>query len=114
MGKTTLAMAVLHHPKVANKYPTRHFISCESAHTKDSIVAIIGSHLGLDTSTTSERAVLALLFAGPPCLMMLDNFETPWEALEGRGKVEAFLASLADIPHVALLVWPLSNLIHLY
>ncbi|KAJ7791110.1 hypothetical protein B0H14DRAFT_3567790 [Mycena olivaceomarginata] len=105
MGKTTLAMAALHHPKVALKYQTRHFISCESAHTRNSLVAIIGSHLGLDTSSTSERAVLALLSAGQPCLMILDNFETPWEALEGRAKVEAFLALLADIPHVALLAW---------
>jgi hypothetical protein len=107
MGKTTLAMATLHHPKVANKYQTRHFISCESAHTRDSLVAIIGSHLGLDNSSTSERAVLALLSAGQSCLMILDNFETPWEALEGRAKVEAFLALLTDIPHVALLVCPL-------
>jgi hypothetical protein len=36
--------------------------------------------------------------------MILDNFETPWEAMDGRAKVEEFLALLADIPHVALLV----------
>ncbi|KAF8164361.1 P-loop containing nucleoside triphosphate hydrolase protein [Mycena galopus ATCC 62051] len=104
MGKTTLAMAALHHPKVSYKYQTRHFISCESVHTWDSLVAVIVSHLGLDTSSISERAVLALLSAGQPCLMVLDNFETPWEALGGRAKVEAFLALLADIPHVALLL----------
>jgi hypothetical protein len=104
MGKTTLAMAALHHPKVTNKYQIRYFISCESTHTRDSVVATMGAHLGLDTSSTSERAVLALLFAGQPCLVILDNFETPWEALEGREKVEEFLALLANIPHVALLV----------
>jgi AAA+ ATPase superfamily predicted ATPase len=107
MGKTTLAMAAVHHPKVAHKYQARHFVFCESAHTSDSLVAIIGSHLGLETFITPERAVLALLSAGQPCLMILDNFETPWEVLEGRGKVEAFLALLADIPQVALLVSPL-------
>ncbi|KAJ7307890.1 hypothetical protein DFH08DRAFT_719915, partial [Mycena albidolilacea] len=104
MGKTTLAMAALHHPKVADKYPTRYFISCESAHTRDSLVAIIVSNFGLDTSSTSERAVLALLSAGQSSLMILDNFETPWEAMDGRAKVEEFLALLADIPHVALLL----------
>ncbi|KAJ7091777.1 hypothetical protein C8R44DRAFT_860986 [Mycena epipterygia] len=80
MGKTTLEMAALHHPKVAHKYQTRYFISCESVHTRDSFVAII------------------------PCLMILDNFETLWEAPKGRERVEAFLALLADIPHVALLL----------
>ncbi|KAJ6565535.1 hypothetical protein DFH09DRAFT_984319 [Mycena vulgaris] len=104
MGKTTLAMAALHHLKVANKYQTRYFISCESAPTRESLIAIMGAHLGLDTSNTSERAVLALLSAGQPCLMILDNFETPWEALDGRATVEKFLALLADIPHVALLL----------
>ncbi|KAJ7715292.1 P-loop containing nucleoside triphosphate hydrolase protein, partial [Mycena olivaceomarginata] len=104
MGKTTLAMAALHHPKVGNKYQSRHFIPCESAHARDSLVAIIVSHFGIDTSSTSESAVLALLSAGQPCLMILDNFETPWEPLEGRAKVEAFLALLAEIPHVALVL----------
>jgi hypothetical protein len=104
MGKTTLAMAALHHPKVANKYQTRYFISCEFAHTRDSLVAIIVSNLGLDNSSTSERAVVAFLSAEQPCLMILDNFETPWEAMDGRVKVEELLALLADIPHVALLV----------
>jgi ABC-type Mn2+/Zn2+ transport system ATPase subunit len=104
MGKTTLAMATLHHATVANKYQTRYFISCESAPTKDSLMAIIGSHLGLETSSTSQRALVAMLSAGQPCLMVLDNFETPWEAMDGRAKVEEFLALLADIPHLALLV----------
>jgi Cdc6-like AAA superfamily ATPase len=104
MGKTTLATAALHHLKVAHKYQTRHFISCESAHTRDSLVAIIVSHLDLDASSTAERAVFAILSDGQPCLMILDNFETPWEALEGRAKVEEFLALLTDITHVALLV----------
>jgi predicted ATPase len=108
MGKTTLAMAALHHPKVADKYQIRYVISCESAQTVDSLIAIIVAHLGLETSKTSERAVVAVLSTGQPCLMILDNFETPWEALEGRAKVEGFLALIADIPHVALLVWSLS------
>ncbi|KAF7356055.1 NB-ARC domain-containing protein [Mycena venus] len=114
IGKTTLAMAVLHHPKVVDKFQTRHFISCESSHTRDSLIAIIASHLGLEPSSTSERAALALLFAGKPCLMILDNFETPWEAPEGRAKVEGLLALLADIPHVALLACPLYTSRYIY
>jgi hypothetical protein len=42
--------------------------------------------------------------------MILDNFETPWETVGDRTKVEKFLALLADIPHVALLVCPLYTL----
>ncbi|KAJ7789620.1 hypothetical protein B0H14DRAFT_3115730 [Mycena olivaceomarginata] len=88
MGKTALAMAALHDTKVVDKYPTRHFIPCDSAHTNDSL---------------RERSFI-IFFTGPPCLLIFDNFETPWEPLEDRGKVEEFLSLLTDVSHVALLI----------
>ncbi|KAJ7721978.1 P-loop containing nucleoside triphosphate hydrolase protein, partial [Mycena olivaceomarginata] len=104
MGKTTLAMAALHDPKVADKYPTCYFISCESAHRSDSLVAIIASYIGLEASHALGGAVIHHLSTAPPCLIILDNFETPWEPVEGRAKVEEFLSLLTDVPHVALLI----------
>jgi Cdc6-like AAA superfamily ATPase len=104
MGKTTLAMAALHDSKVIKKYSTCYFVSCDSAHTSDSLVAIIASNLGLEPSRALGRVVIHHLSTGPPCLVVLDNFETPWESVDGRPKVEEFLALLADVPHVALLV----------
>ncbi|KAJ7793306.1 P-loop containing nucleoside triphosphate hydrolase protein, partial [Mycena olivaceomarginata] len=104
MGKTTLATAALHNPKIVDKYSTRHFIPCDSAHTDDSLIAIISSTLGLGTSHILEREVIQHLTMGPQCLAVLDNFETPWEPLEGHTKVEEFLSLLTDIPHVALVI----------
>jgi Cdc6-like AAA superfamily ATPase len=106
MGKTALAMAALHHPQVAIKYPTRCFISCESAHTRDSLVATIASNLDLEPSFGSERVLVHHLSTETACLLVLDNFETPWEPVEGRAKVEEFLSLLTEVPHVALLVLP--------
>jgi hypothetical protein len=104
MGKTTLAMVALHDAKVAEKYPTCYFIACDSAHTCDSLVAITASNLGLEASRGLSGVIVRHLSAGSPCLLILDNFETPWEPVEGRAKVEEFLSLLADIPHVALMV----------
>ncbi|KAJ6530583.1 P-loop containing nucleoside triphosphate hydrolase protein [Mycena capillaripes] len=104
MGKTTLAMAALHDSKVVKKYSTCYFVSCDSAHTSDSLVAIIAANLGLEPSRALGRVVIHHLSTGPPCLVVLDNFETPWESVDGRTKVEEFLALLADVPHVALLI----------
>ncbi|KAF8160107.1 hypothetical protein K438DRAFT_1776647 [Mycena galopus ATCC 62051] len=101
MGKTTLAVAALHHAKVAGKYPTRHFISCDSAHTNDALVATIASNLALD-SAKSTRHLIHHLSTGCPCLIILDNFETPWEPLDSRAKVEELLALLADVPHITM------------
>lgn len=104
MGKTTLAMAALHAVKVVDRYPTRHFITCDSAHTNESLVATVASSLGLEGSRVLVKHVIHHLSTGPPCLLILDNFETPWEPMDGRMKVEEFLSLLTDIPHVALLV----------
>ena len=106
MGKTTLAMAALHDPKVVEKYPTCYFIPCDSTHTSDSLVVTIASNLGLDASRGLARAVVHHLSIGPPCLVIFDNFETPWEPVDSRAKVEEFLSLMTDVPHVALLVWP--------
>ncbi|TFK35516.1 hypothetical protein BDQ12DRAFT_759846 [Crucibulum laeve] len=39
-----------------------------------------------------------------PALMVLDNFETPWEIPEQRSKVENFLALLANISHQSIVL----------
>ncbi|KAF8180799.1 hypothetical protein K438DRAFT_1976616 [Mycena galopus ATCC 62051] len=104
MGKTTLALAALHHTRVAHKYPIRYFVSCDSAHTSDSLIATIAFNLGLDASRSLIRHVLRHLSTGPPCSVILDNFETPWEPADGRTKVEECLSLLTDVPHVALLI----------
>ncbi|KAF8207366.1 hypothetical protein K438DRAFT_1962295 [Mycena galopus ATCC 62051] len=104
MGKTTLAMAALHNPGVVDKYPARHFITCDSAHTNDSLVAIIASSIGLEASHGSIRRIIHQFSTGPACLVVLDNFETPWEPVDGRAKVEESLSLLTDIPHLGLLI----------
>ncbi|KAJ7881132.1 P-loop containing nucleoside triphosphate hydrolase protein, partial [Mycena olivaceomarginata] len=104
IGKTTLAMAILHHHSAKEKYPSRHFISCESASTCDDLLASIGSYLGLELSGQLSRAILSHLRRSEPCLLMLDNFETPWERPESRSQVEELLSSLSAIPSLALLI----------
>ncbi|KAJ7479129.1 P-loop containing nucleoside triphosphate hydrolase protein, partial [Mycena latifolia] len=104
MGKTTLAIAVLYHPAVIEKYSIRHFVTCESANTSGCLVAILGSHLGLGNSAQLPKAIVQHFRQCGPCLLVLDNLETPWEPLESRGAVEEFLSILADVPSLALLI----------
>ncbi|KAJ6455176.1 P-loop containing nucleoside triphosphate hydrolase protein, partial [Mycena sanguinolenta] len=104
IGKTALAVAAVHNHKVADRYPSRHFIPCDSAISDDSLVSLTASHLGLDATRSSVNHIIHRLSKGPPCLVILDNFETPWEPVGTRGKVENFLSLLTDITHVALLI----------
>ncbi|KAJ7107030.1 hypothetical protein C8R44DRAFT_744900 [Mycena epipterygia] len=104
MGKSTLAMAVLHHPAIIDKYPNRHFVSCESAYTSIDLISIIGSSLGLEWTRKLSQAIVRHFSQCGTCLLVLDNLETPWEPLESRGQVEEFISLLADIPNMALLI----------
>ena len=116
MGKTTLAMAVLHHPSIIAKYPLRHFISCESANTSFDLVRTVGLHFGIEPSRQLSKSIIQYLQECGPCILVLDNFETPWEPLEFRGQVEDFISLLADLPTLALLVrsWHVCYHLHIH
>jgi hypothetical protein len=63
-------MAALHHPAIKEKYAFRHFISCESASTRDDLLAVIGSHLVLAFKAAVESDSFASStqqFALPHC-----------------------------------------------
>ncbi|KAJ7488074.1 hypothetical protein FB451DRAFT_1226362 [Mycena latifolia] len=103
IGKTSLAIAALHHPDVSARY-TRHFISCESATSHEELVSIISSHLGLEPARNASKRLLRHFLGCPPSVLLLDNLETSWEPLGSRSKIEEFLSLLTDIPHLALMI----------
>jgi Cdc6-like AAA superfamily ATPase len=105
MGKTSLAQAVIHHPEIVARYGLlRFFVTCDSVTTEVQLAALIGAHLGLESGKDLTRPVFNHLSQSPPTLLILDNFETPWEPRESRGDVEEFLSLLTDAKHLALMV----------
>ncbi|KAF8217702.1 P-loop containing nucleoside triphosphate hydrolase protein, partial [Mycena galopus ATCC 62051] len=104
MGKTTLAVAALHHPDIISKYEQRHFISCESAFGNSQLVDIIAAHLGLEPSKHLSTAIVGHFINCGTTLLVLDNLETSWEDVESRVEVEDLLALLSGVPQLALLI----------
>jgi hypothetical protein len=105
MGKTTLARAVIHHPKIATRYEQhRFFVACDSATSKIELAALVGTHLGLKPGRDITRAVVHHFYVTPPSLLILDNLETLWEPTESRRDIEGFLSLLTDVNHLALMV----------
>jgi GTPase SAR1 family protein len=104
MGKTSLARAVLHHPEAIALYDHRIFVACDSATTSVEIADRIAMHLGLKPGTDRTTPVVQCCSKLGPCLLILDNLETPWEPKESRAAVEEFLSRLTDAPQLALLV----------
>jgi Cdc6-like AAA superfamily ATPase len=59
MGKTSLARALLRHPKIITTYKqNRFFVSCNSVSTEPELVALIGAHLGLKQGIDITQQVL--------------------------------------------------------
>ncbi|KAJ7837122.1 P-loop containing nucleoside triphosphate hydrolase protein, partial [Mycena leptocephala] len=104
MGKTCLARAVLHHPEIASRFEQKFFVSAVSANTSVALAALIGLHLGLKPGKDLTKDVVQYFSGQPPCLLILDNLETPWEPMESRNGVEEFLSLLTDVDSLALII----------
>ncbi|KAF8192315.1 hypothetical protein K438DRAFT_1762315 [Mycena galopus ATCC 62051] len=104
IGKTSLAAAVLHQTQVVQEFPRRYFVACHSTSTCSELVSSIASHIGLEKSANLVRKLTCFLSDGPKSLLLLDNFETPWEPDSSRAEVEEFLSLLADVSNVAIVI----------
>jgi Cdc6-like AAA superfamily ATPase len=105
MGKTSLARALLHHPKITATYEqNRLFVACNSATTVVELVALIGAHLGLKPGKNLTQPVLRYLTSSPPTLLILDELEMLWEPTASRGDLEHLLSLLTEVDHLALIV----------
>ncbi|KAJ7767782.1 hypothetical protein B0H16DRAFT_1520739, partial [Mycena metata] len=104
MGKTSLARAVLHYSDICAKFQERFFVSAEATTTAHQLATLIGLHLGLEPNGDLRTVVHIFADKENPCLLVLDNLETPWEPRESRRGVEDFLSLLADVKHLALII----------
>ncbi|KAJ7169357.1 P-loop containing nucleoside triphosphate hydrolase protein [Mycena crocata] len=104
MGKTTLAKSVLHHPDISSKFGHRLIVSAESCMTTIDLANQVGLVVGLKPGKNLTKAVVQHFEINSPCLLVLDNLDTVWEPLESRDGVEEFLALLADVKDLALII----------
>jgi Cdc6-like AAA superfamily ATPase len=106
VGKTSLALAAMHHAEVSTAYRQLHFIPCHSAPTCNDLAFSIASHLALEKAPNLSKVIVDHLSYHPlPVLLVLDNFETTWEKNDSRREVEEFLSLLAEVPKLSLMVW---------
>ncbi|KAJ7875686.1 hypothetical protein B0H13DRAFT_2056320 [Mycena leptocephala] len=104
IGKTSVALAVLHSPGVKRQFENRRFfVSCDAATSVNTLVLEIFKVFGmtLENGIAPTTKILAFLEA-LSCIICLDNFETSWDA-DPRA-VEAFLAKITSTPDTAVLL----------
>lgn len=123
-GKSALSIALLNNTCIIDKFGDyRFFIPCDSATSAASLASVIASHLGIPESKKrgwretidAIKVVLSGAFdvdetnsilpaIGPFCMLVLDNFETPWEPSSGRRDVEDLLALLTEVDGLTLVI----------
>ncbi|KAJ7118057.1 hypothetical protein C8R44DRAFT_854189 [Mycena epipterygia] len=86
IGKTSLATAVLHHPDIAVKYSLCYFISCHSTPNCAELVSGISTQIGYGTMR-KQKDIIHFFTYSRSSLLVLDNFETPWESASSRAEI---------------------------
>jgi tetratricopeptide (TPR) repeat protein len=101
IGKTTLTRRVATDAVVVARFAARRwFVELETANDAATLQTAILQAIGLDPAATTFAAALAWL-ARQPCLLVLDNLETPWE--RDQRAVQNMLQMLAATLGVSLL-----------
>lgn len=117
IGKSTLALTLLHHVTVVELYGAfRFFVPCDSTTSADRLVTEISSQLGLSNIEHPDRNILTMVLsylkegitklpgASGRALIILDNFEMPWWASSDRKEVEKVLSHLAALENLTIVI----------
>lgn len=103
VGKSRLAVAAISHERVAALFGRQsYFIPCDSITSSSGLVSGIAAHLGIAGDNLLKRLVASL--SRSRAIIVLDNFETPWEDKRTRVDVEGILSTFAAVSTLTLLV----------
>jgi hypothetical protein len=109
MGKTSVSLAVVESALIEERFPGGNlvWVPCIEATSATLLLEILYIQLQVpgDKQVTLEKIISELDASKKPHLILLDNFETPWNAPGGTQKqVGDILRRLAKLSHVAILV----------
>ena len=111
MGKTSVSLAVVELLLIKKRFPGENcvWVPCIEATSATLFLEILYTQLQVpgdgDKQITLEKIISELDGSKAPYLILLDNFETPWNAPGGTQKqVSDILRKLAMLSHVAILV----------
>ncbi|MBX7224196.1 MAG: tetratricopeptide repeat protein [Blastocatellia bacterium] len=100
IGKSNLCRKVMHSVEVSQRFGERRaFVRCEAATDREALLKAIAFEINVEIGPHLEERILSELKKAAT-LLVLDNFETPWEAAQVG--VEDLLGYLAAVPTLAL------------
>jgi len=109
MGKTSVSLAVVELPTIKEQFPGGNcvWVPCIEATSATLLLEILYTQLQVsgdgNKQATKEKIMTKLNASEHRRLILLDNFETPWNA-PGKAQVSDILRTVATLSHVAILV----------
>jgi len=110
MGKTSLALAIIESPLVQVKFQEDHrvWVPCVEATSASLFLQVLYTSLRVKRQTDSVMSdiLYELKSSKEPYLLLLDNFETPWNTTDsdGQKRIEETLHKLNQLSHVSILI----------
>jgi len=109
MGKTSLALAIVGSPLVRAKFPKDRcvWVPCVEATSATFLLQVLYTSLRVKRQSESvmDDILYELNASHEPLLLLLDNFETPWNTTDGSKKqVDDVLYKLNQLHHVSILI----------
>ncbi|KAH7108501.1 hypothetical protein BKA62DRAFT_782342 [Auriculariales sp. MPI-PUGE-AT-0066] len=110
LGKTSLALAVVHEPRIEEAFEDRRFfLTCEPCIDTNAVVATLAKLFSIHSSTalmSGIRGITAHLRGQTHTLLILDNVESVWLARgdQTRNRFERVLRHLAEIPTLTIVL----------
>ncbi|KAJ7453571.1 hypothetical protein B0H11DRAFT_268980 [Mycena galericulata] len=107
MGKTSVALAVIHSPAVKDLFRNyRFWVPCVEAKSADLLRRILYTQLRItaDSYDSLDPLIQELSSSKERRLLLLDNFETPWLSGQDQNEISDILIRLTELPHIALIV----------
>ncbi|KAJ7585426.1 hypothetical protein C8J56DRAFT_1165850 [Mycena floridula] len=107
-GKTETALQVMAHPAIKKYCSEKNsiWVPCDEATSSELFLDVVFNSLALNqNNNNTQKAILKeLRKTSKPIILLLDNFETPWNAPGARAKVARILQEIAQFSHVTLFV----------
>jgi len=108
MGKTSVALAIIESPLVRAKFQEERcvWVPCVEATSASLFLQVLYTSLRVKRQTDSVMSDILdeLKSSKESHLLLLDNFETPWNTTDDQKRVEETLHKLNQLTHVSILV----------
>ncbi|KAJ3981482.1 hypothetical protein F5890DRAFT_1535295 [Lentinula detonsa] len=112
LGKTSAALAVMQHSLIRETFGGGQFwIPCNTANSPSALLDALAEGTGVNPQSKNLlRSIVTRLSSCGQCILLLDNFETPWLLDESsQSRVLAILEQLDALPKLAILLTMRSN-----